>query len=180
MRFVPRSSYGRPMLWEDGGPNRNFLTYVLCDQGFTMQVLKDVGLLQNKVQWNTCGQDMTWSAESTIPEQYTWRCPKKVAGFKCSESRSIKQGSWFQQSSHLPRNFTHQVSHCAPRTCPPYPKRMRGLCFTSASTSGTGSFMSSAIGRFPLFFTLCPLFYVNRANVLSSISTVLLGPTFST
>ena len=99
MRFVPRSSYGRPMLWEDGGPNRNFLTYVLCDQGFAMQVLKDVGLLQSKVQWNTCGQDMTWSAESTIPEQYTWRCPKKVAGFKCSESRSINRARG--SSSHL-------------------------------------------------------------------------------
>jgi len=102
---VPRSSYGSPMLREDGGPNRNFLTCVFCDQGFAMQVLKDVGLFRSKVQCNTCGQDMTWSAESTIPEQYTGRCRKKLAGFKCSESRSIKHGSWFQHS-HF--NF-HQI-----------------------------------------------------------------------
>jgi len=32
---------------------------------------------------------------------------KKVAGVKCSESRSIKHGSWFQQS-----NFTfHEILH---------------------------------------------------------------------
>jgi len=61
-----------------------------------MQVLEDVGLLWSKVQCNTCRQDMTCSAESTIPEQFTRRCQKKLAGFKCSESRSIKQGSWFQ------------------------------------------------------------------------------------
>ena len=95
---MPRSSYGRPMLREDGGPNRNFLTYVFCDQGFAMQFLTVVGLLRSKVQCNTCGQDMKWFAESTIPEQYTWRCRKKVTGFKCSESRSINHGSWFQRS----------------------------------------------------------------------------------
>jgi len=67
MPFVPRSSYGRPMLREGGGPNRNFLTYVFCDQGFAMQFLKDVGLLRSKVQCNTRGRDMTCSAELSIP-----------------------------------------------------------------------------------------------------------------
>jgi len=50
--FVPMSSYGRPTLREDG-PNRNFLTYVFCDQGFAMQFLKDVDLPRRKVQCNT-------------------------------------------------------------------------------------------------------------------------------
>jgi hypothetical protein len=49
MPFMSRSSYGHPM-WEDSGPNRDFLTYLFCNQGFAMQFLKDVGLLQNKVQ----------------------------------------------------------------------------------------------------------------------------------
>jgi len=53
MPFIPRSSYAHRMLWEDGGPNRDFLTYLLCDHGFTMQFL---------------GRDMMWSAEpSNIP-----------------------------------------------------------------------------------------------------------------
>ena len=63
MPFVPRASYGRRMLREDGGPNRDFLMYLFCGFGFTMQFLKDVGLLRSKVQCNTCGRDMTWSAE---------------------------------------------------------------------------------------------------------------------
>jgi hypothetical protein len=50
MPFPPRSSYGRRMLREDGDPNRDFVTYLFCDHGFAMQFLKDVGLLQSKVQ----------------------------------------------------------------------------------------------------------------------------------
>ena len=99
MPFVPRASYGRRMLREDGGPNRDFLTYLFCDPGFAVQFLKDVGLLRSKMQCNTCDRDMTWSAEPSIPEGFRWRCRKKVAGVKCSESRSIKHGSWFQQSN---------------------------------------------------------------------------------
>jgi len=99
MPFVPRASYGRWMLREDGGPNRDFLAYLFCDFGFAMQFLKDVGLLRSKVQCNTCGRDMTWSAEPSIPEGFRWRCRRKVAGVKCSESRSIKYGSWFRQSN---------------------------------------------------------------------------------
>jgi len=99
MPFVLRSSYRRPMLREDGGPNRDFLTYLFCDRDIAMQFLMDVGLLRSKVQCNTCSQDMTWSVEPSIPEGFRWRCRKKVAGVKCSESRSIKHGSWFQQSN---------------------------------------------------------------------------------
>jgi len=49
------------MLLEDGGPNRDFLTYVFCNHGYAMRFLKDVGLLRSKVQCNTCRRDMTWS-----------------------------------------------------------------------------------------------------------------------
>jgi hypothetical protein len=91
--FVPRSSYRYPMLREDGGPNRDFLTYLFCDRGMAMQFLMDVGLLRSKVQCNTCGRDITWSVEPSIPEGFWWQCRKKVAGVKCSESRSIKYGS---------------------------------------------------------------------------------------
>jgi len=97
MPFIPRGSFRRRMLRQDGGPNRDFLTYLFCDSGLAMHFLKDVCLLRSKVQCNTCGQDMTWSAELSIPG-FRWRCPRKVAGVKCSASRSIRTGSWFQQS----------------------------------------------------------------------------------
>ena len=99
MSFVPRVSYGRRMLREDGGPNRNFLTHLFCDDGFAMQFLKDVGLLRSKVQCNTCGRDKTWSAERSIPERFRWGSRRKVAGVNCSASRSINIGCLFQQSN---------------------------------------------------------------------------------
>ena len=99
MSFVPRASYQRRMLREYGGPNRDIFTYLFCDDGFAMKFLKDVCVLRNKVQCNTCGRDMTWSAEPSIPEILIWRCRWKVAGLKCSESRSNKTGSCFRQSN---------------------------------------------------------------------------------
>jgi len=95
--FIPRGSFRRRMLRQDGGPNRDFLMYLFCDSGLPMQFLKDVGLFRSKVQCNTCDRGMTWSAEPCIPEGFRWRYRRKVAGVKCSASRSIRTGSWFQQ-----------------------------------------------------------------------------------
>jgi hypothetical protein len=99
MAFITKSSYGHPMLWEDGGPNRTFLTYLFSDHAMGIQFFKDEGLLWSKMQCNTCGRDVTWSAQPNIPEGLRWRCRRKVAGAKCSESRSIKHGSWFQKGN---------------------------------------------------------------------------------
>ena len=46
---------------------------------------------------------MTWSADSSLPEGFRWRCHRRVAAVRCNHSASIKLGSWFQQS-----NFTLQ------------------------------------------------------------------------
>ena len=96
---VPRFSYGRPMLRDEGGPNRYFLNYLFCDQSVVIAFLKDIGLLQSTMLCNTCGRDMTWSAASNIPEGFRWRCHRTVAGVRCNECASIKQGSWFQQGN---------------------------------------------------------------------------------
>jgi hypothetical protein len=77
----------RMSLQEDGGPNRNFLTYLLRDKAISMQFLMDVGLLRSKVQCNTRGRGKMWSAEPTIPEGFRWPYRKKVVGVMCSESR---------------------------------------------------------------------------------------------
>ena len=55
-----------------------------------MHFLMGVGLLRSKVQCNTCGRDITWSVQPGIPEEFRCRCRNKVAGVKCSGSRSIK------------------------------------------------------------------------------------------
>jgi len=51
--FIPRGSFRRRMLRQDGVQNTDFLTYLFCDSGLAMQFLKDVGLLRSKVQCNT-------------------------------------------------------------------------------------------------------------------------------
>jgi len=53
MPFIPRGSFRRRMLRQDGGQNTDFLTYLFCDSGLAMQFLKDVGLLRSKVQCKT-------------------------------------------------------------------------------------------------------------------------------
>jgi hypothetical protein len=72
MSFLPQTSYGRTMLQEHSGPNKIFLTHLFCDHDIAIQFLKDMGLLQSKAQFNTCGRDMTLSAQPNIPEGFSW------------------------------------------------------------------------------------------------------------
>jgi hypothetical protein len=70
--YVPRLSYGRRMLRDNGGLNRYFLMYLFCEHSIAIEFLKDIGLLRSKMQFNTCGRDMTWSADSSISEGFRW------------------------------------------------------------------------------------------------------------
>jgi hypothetical protein len=70
--YIPRFSFGRRMLRDDGDPNRLFLMYLFCEQSHAIQFLKDIGLLRSKMQCNTSGRDMTWSADSTHSEGFRW------------------------------------------------------------------------------------------------------------
>ena len=83
--YVPRFSYGRRMLRDDGGPNRFFLMYLFCDLANAIQFLKDIGLIRFTMQCNTCGRDMTCCADSSVPEGFRWRCQTRVAGVRCSQ-----------------------------------------------------------------------------------------------
>ena len=103
--YAPRLSYGRRMLAEDGGPNAMFFTVLFCDEPMALQFLKDIGLLRSKVQCNTCGGDMVWTVDKTVSDGYRWRCRRRNGASRCSDSRSIKHGSWFHQSDlHLAAN----------------------------------------------------------------------------
>jgi len=97
--YVPTCSYGRRMLREDGDPNRLFLAYLFCDDSNAIQYLKDRGLLRSTMKCNSCGRDMTWSADPTVNYKFRWRCHKNVAGKRCYTSTSIRLGSWFQQGN---------------------------------------------------------------------------------
>ena len=60
--YVPRFSYGRVMLRDDGAPNRCFLMYLFNDESMGIQFLKDIGLLRSKMECNTCGRDIVMYA----------------------------------------------------------------------------------------------------------------------
>ena len=98
MRYVPRTSFRQALVGHSGDKNKNFLTFLFSDQVTGIQFLKDVGLILSKVQCNPCGHDMTWYAELSIPDGFRWRCRRRVAGKRCSGSRSIRHGLWSQQS----------------------------------------------------------------------------------
>jgi hypothetical protein len=99
MQSVLRLSYGRRLVRTGGAPNRMFLTCLFCHHELAIQFLKDVGLIQSKVQCNTCERDVTWSADPSRCDRFRWRCRRSVAGVKCRVSTSIRHGSWFQLSN---------------------------------------------------------------------------------
>ena len=99
MPYVPKTSYRRDSLGYSGDANKNFLTFLFSDQATGIQFLKDVGLILSKVQCNSSGRDMTWYADPNVLDGFRWLCRRMVAGTRCSGSRSIRHGLFFQGSN---------------------------------------------------------------------------------
>ena len=49
MPFIPRTSFGRAKVGDDGNGNKIFLTYLFIAIDLGIQFLKDVGLIRSKV-----------------------------------------------------------------------------------------------------------------------------------
>ena len=120
--YVPKTSYGRASLGDDGEANKLFLMFLSSDMDIGIQFLKEVGLLRSKMPCNTCGRDLTWCAEPKPKDGFRWRCRRKAA-LVWSERKSIRHGSWFRQSkltlqevmyltydivSRVPAHITHK------------------------------------------------------------------------
>jgi hypothetical protein len=97
MPYVPKISYGRASLGDDGKVKKQFLTFFFSDTDLGIQFFKDVGLLCSKVPCNTCGRDMTWCAEPKLNDGFRWRYRRRAAVIY-SQTKSIKHDSWFQQN----------------------------------------------------------------------------------
>jgi len=69
-QYVPKFSFRRRMLRDDGGPNRLFLMYLFCDQANAIRFLREIGLLRRTMLCNTYGRDMTCCADSSVPERF--------------------------------------------------------------------------------------------------------------
>jgi hypothetical protein len=59
---VARLNNGRPLLTKDGAPSKSFFFYLFTDNSMAIEFLKDIGMIQRKMQCNPCHQDMTWTA----------------------------------------------------------------------------------------------------------------------
>jgi len=118
---VPKLSYGRQMLTEDGAPNRFFLMYLFCNELMAIQYLKDIGLLRSKMQCNTCGRDMAWSADSSKVDGYRWRCRKRVAGVVCNQFVKAFLGQ-YNRGEDYEFHLAHYMfaARCKAKRIPPY------------------------------------------------------------
>jgi len=78
MPYVPKSSYGRASLGDDGEANKLFLVFLFSDTDLGIHFLKDVGLLRSKVPRNTCGRDMTRCVEPKRKDGFRWRSRRSL------------------------------------------------------------------------------------------------------
>jgi hypothetical protein len=128
MEIDPPSSFGRRSLGEDGDANKQFLSFLFINMDLGIQFLEDVGLIRSKVTCNFCGRDITWCADPKR-RSFRWRCRRRSV-VVCSESKSIKHGSWFHHSNltfqevllltyimyHTPANATKHEHGFSPTT----------------------------------------------------------------
>ena len=115
MPYVPQMSFRRDSLGFSGDAII-FLTFLFSDHAIGLEFLKDTWLIRSKVQCNSSGRDMTWHADPSALDRFRWRCRRRGAGTRCSGSRSIRDGSWFQRS-HLTLQevlyLTYDIYHLA-------------------------------------------------------------------
>jgi hypothetical protein len=96
---VPRLSYGRRMLREDGDPIRFFFTYLFFDAPMAFAFLKEVALIRRTMSCANCGGDMAWCVSSKTSDGFLWRFRRRVAGKRCDQVASIRTCSWFQRTN---------------------------------------------------------------------------------
>jgi len=63
---VPTTFLRRDSLWYPSDVNKLFLALLFSEHAICVQFLKDVGLIRNKVQRNSCGRDSTWYADPSV------------------------------------------------------------------------------------------------------------------
>jgi hypothetical protein len=80
MPHVLINSYHRDSLGYCGVENKTILTFLFSSRNIGVKFLKDPGFIRIKVQCNSCGRDMTWDAETNVPDVFRWRCRRLVCG----------------------------------------------------------------------------------------------------
>jgi hypothetical protein len=94
---VPKGSFGRSVVGNNGFPTRTFLRFLFADHKKGVKYLQKCGLLKTEMLCPTCGSNMRLSRDSVI-DKYRWKCGKRKRGKRCNTTRSLRHSSWFTQS----------------------------------------------------------------------------------
>jgi len=81
---------------------------------------------------------MKWCADPTSKDGLRWRCRRKVAGAKCSQSQGMRHGSWFQQSNLTFQEVLYLTYDIVCRV--PAHQIQREYAFTSKTIADWGMF----------------------------------------
>ena len=111
---------------------------LFCDHGLALHFLNDVGLIRIKVQCNTYNRDMTWCPHPTFSDGFHWQCRRMVAGVRCSATRSITTGSWFELSKLTFREISLLTYGIVCRE--PAHHIIQEYCFSSSTVADWGKF----------------------------------------
>jgi len=96
--FVPKGSFGRSVVGDDGFPTTLFFGFLFSDHEKGVKFLQECGLLKREMICPTCGSNMSlWKSESVI-DKYRWRFGKGKRGQRCNTTRSLRHSSWFTKS----------------------------------------------------------------------------------
>ena len=71
----------------------------LWDKEWTLNWLKEDGLIASEQCCGQCGSQMKWTKCSDRSDGFLWECRKVISGKKHRTERSVRQDSWFEKAN---------------------------------------------------------------------------------
>jgi hypothetical protein len=106
---VPRFSFGRGLLRDDGGPNKLFFSYLFGDDALSISFLQDAKLIRSQVLCDTCGRFMSCKADPAYSDGFRSRCSTRNAVIRCRIFGVTLSHNPTDNSSARYRRFIHHL-----------------------------------------------------------------------
>ena len=94
-----QASYQRNEKQENFTSYENLLRDYLWDREFTLSWLREEGLIASSRNCTMCGSEMNWVRRGDRSDGYIWECRRQINGKRHRCERSIREGSWFENSN---------------------------------------------------------------------------------
>ncbi|CAH3153938.1 unnamed protein product, partial [Porites evermanni] len=94
-----QASYQRNEKQENFTSYENLLRDYLWDREFTLSWLREEGLIASSRNCTMCGSEMNWVRRGDRSHGYIWECRRQINGKRHRCERSIREGSWFENSN---------------------------------------------------------------------------------